>query len=83
MDTWASSRKVIHFPTLSRRLDLDTEMGEIINSMSNTSKSLSIEASSLEMKSCSFMDKTTGLVAMMKNTCKSVENARSWFTIDL
>jgi hypothetical protein len=71
MESWAASRKGIHFPTLSRRLDLDTKMGETVISVSNTSESLSIRASSLEVEYFSFMDKMTGLVAMMKNTCKS------------
>jgi len=59
----------MHFPTLSRRLDLDMEMGEIVISMSKTSKSLSIRASSLEARSFSVTDKMTGLVTMAKNTC--------------
>jgi len=83
MEACAFSRKGIHFPTLSSKLALDTEMGETINYVSNTSESLSIRASSLELRSCSIMDETTGFVAMMKNTCESVENARIWFTAKL
>jgi hypothetical protein len=83
MEAWATSRKGIHFPTLSNKLALDTEMGETVISVSNTSESLSIRASSLEAGSCSVMDKMTGFMAMMKNTCESVENARVWFTVEL
>jgi hypothetical protein len=59
------------------------EMGETIISISNTSKSLSIRASSLEVVSYSFMDKMIGFTAMMKNTYESAENARVWFTVEL
>ena len=59
----------MHVPTLSNKFDLDIETGESVISVSKTSKSLSIRASSLEDMSCSFMDKTIGLVAMLKNTC--------------
>jgi hypothetical protein len=48
MEAWASSRKDIIFSTLSNKLAMDMEMGETIISMSNTSDSLSIRASSLE-----------------------------------
>jgi hypothetical protein len=74
MEAWEASRKSIFFPTLSRKLDLDTEMGETLIYVSNTSESLSIRASSLEADSFSFTKKTTGLVAMMNNTCKPVED---------
>jgi len=73
MEYWAASRKSIHFPTLSRKFDLDTKMGEIVIFVTNMSESLSIRDSSLEADSFSFMEKTTGLVAMMKNTCNSME----------
>jgi hypothetical protein len=50
MEAWAASRKGICFPTLSNKLALDTEMGEMVISVSNTSESLSIRASSLEAR---------------------------------
>ena len=83
MEYWAASRKGIHFPTLSSKFDLDTEMGETVISVSNISESLSIRASSLEAESFSFTDKMIGLVSMMKNTCNSVENVQNWFTIEI
>jgi hypothetical protein len=55
-------------PTLFKKFDLDTEMGKIVVSMSKTSKSLSIRASSLEEIFGSLMDKKIGLAAMVKNT---------------
>jgi hypothetical protein len=58
-------------------------MGENIISVSNTSESLSIRASSLEVTSFFVMDKTTGFVSIMKNTCELAENAQIWFTIEL
>jgi hypothetical protein len=75
MDAWAASRKGIHFPTLSNKLALDIEMGETVISVSNTSDSLSIRASSLEAGSCYVMDKMVGFMTMIKNTCESVEDA--------
>jgi hypothetical protein len=83
MEAWASSRKGIHFPTLSNRLDMDTKMGETIISVSNTSESMSIRGSYFEVEYFSFTDKMTGLVAMMKNTCNSMEYVRNWFTVEL
>jgi hypothetical protein len=70
MEVWATSRKGIHFPTLSNKLALDTEMSETTISMSNILKSLSIRDSSLEAGSCSVTDKMTGFMSMMKNTCE-------------
>jgi hypothetical protein len=58
-------------------------MGEIVISVSNTSESLSIRDSSLEVRSCSVMDKVKGFQAIMKHTCESTENARIWFTVEL
>jgi hypothetical protein len=59
----------MHIPTLSNKFDLDTETGEIVIFVSKTSESLSIRDSSMEEMSCSFTDKITGLVGMVKNTC--------------
>ena len=70
MEAWAASRKGIRFLTLSNRLDLDTEMVEMVISVSNTSESLSIRASSLEAGSYFITDKMIGFKAMMKNTCE-------------
>jgi hypothetical protein len=67
----------MHIPTLSNKFDLDTETGETVISVSKTSKSLSIRVSSLEEISCSFTDKTTGLAAMVKNTCQAVKKHKS------
>jgi hypothetical protein len=50
-------------------------MGANFIYVSNTSESLSIGASSLEAGSCSVMDKTIGLLGMMKNTYESTKNA--------
>ena len=75
MEAWVASRMGIHFPTLSNKLDLDTEMGEMVIFVSNISESLLIRASSLEEESCSIMDKMKRFMAMMKNTCELVENA--------
>jgi hypothetical protein len=83
MEAWAVSRKGIHFPTLHNKFDLDTEMGETVISVSKTSDSLSIRASYLEVDSFSFTDKTTGLVAMMKNTCNSMEDVRNLFNVEI
>jgi hypothetical protein len=51
MATWNASRKGICFPTFFDRLALDMDMGEIIISMSNKSKSMSIRASSPDVGS--------------------------------
>jgi hypothetical protein len=48
-------------------------MGEIVISMSKMSESLSIRDSYLEVMSCSFTDKMTGLDSMVKNTCLNGE----------
>ena len=61
-------------PALSNKFDLDTEMGETVISVSKTSKYLSIRVSSLEEISCSFTDKTIGLVGMVKNTYQVEKN---------
>jgi hypothetical protein len=47
MEAWTASRKGICLPTLSDKLALDTEMGETVISVSNTSESLSIRDSLL------------------------------------
>ena len=83
MEAWAASRKGIRFLKLPIKLALNTEMGETVISVLNTSESLSIRAYSLEVGSFSVMDKMTGILAMMKNTCESMENARIWFTVEL
>jgi hypothetical protein len=70
MDSWDVSRKGIRFSTLSNKLAMDTEIGEMVISVSNISESLSIRASYLEVGSCSVTDKMTGFMAMMKNTCE-------------
>ena len=83
MEAWAASRKGIFFSTLSYKLALDMEMGETVIFVSNTSESLSVRDSSLDAGSCSVMDKMTRFMAMMKNTCESMENVRVWFTLEL
>jgi hypothetical protein len=75
MEAWVAPRKGIYFPTLFRKLALETETCETVNFVSNTSESLSIRDSSLEATSCSVMDETTGFVAMMKNACEWADNA--------
>jgi hypothetical protein len=62
-------------PTLSNKFDLDTKMGETVIFVSKMSESLSIRASYLEETSCSFMDKTRGLSAMVKSTCSNGEGS--------
>jgi hypothetical protein len=83
MYAWAASRKGIRFPTSSNKLALDTEMGEMVIYVSKISESPSIRDSSLEVGSCYVTNKITGFMAMMKNTCELVENARVWFTVEL
>jgi len=70
MQAWAASRKGICFPTLSKKMALDTKMGEMVIYVSNISESLSIRISSLGAGSCYVTDKMTGFVAMMKKTCE-------------
>jgi hypothetical protein len=69
-NTWTASRKGICFPTLSYKLALEMEMGEMVIPGSNTSKSLSIRASSFDMGSFSATYIMIGSMVAMKNTCK-------------
>jgi hypothetical protein len=59
----ATSRKDMWDLTLFNKFTLDTETGETIVTVSKTSESLSIRASSLEGVSGSLTDKTTGLAS--------------------
>jgi hypothetical protein len=68
MEAWNTSRKGIYFPTLSEKLALDTETGEIVISVSNTSESLSIRASSFDVGYFSVIDTITGSMVAVKNT---------------
>jgi hypothetical protein len=70
MEAWIALRKGIYLPTLSDKLALDTEMGETVILVSNTSETLSIRASSLGGGYFSDTNKMTGSMVMMKNTCE-------------
>jgi hypothetical protein len=65
---WTASRNGIHLPTLSDRLLLDTEMGEMVISVSKTSESWSIRASSFAIRSCYITEVMIGSMIVMKNT---------------
>jgi hypothetical protein len=67
---WTTSRKGIFFPTLSDRLALDTEMGEMVILVSNTYESLSIRDPSFDMRSLSDIDIMIGSMVTIKNNCK-------------
>jgi hypothetical protein len=70
MEAWIALRKGIYLPTLSDKLAMDTDMGETVISVSNTSESLSIRASSFGRESYSVTKKVTGSMEVMKHTCE-------------
>jgi hypothetical protein len=70
MEAWTALRKGICFPILSDRLALDTKMGEMVNSVSNTFESLSIRDYLFDVGSCSATDIMTGSMVAKKNTCE-------------
>jgi len=83
MEAWTASKKLIFLPTLSEKLALDTEMGEAVIWVSNTSESLSIRASLFSGGSCYVTDRMTGSMAVMKNTREWAEEAWVWFIVEL
>jgi len=70
MEAWTASRKCVCLPTLSDKFDLDTETGEMVISVSNTSESMSIRDSYFEVGSCFVTDIMTVFMEIMKNTCE-------------
>ena len=70
MVAWTASRNDIHLPTLSNRLPMDIDMGEMVISMSKTYESQSIRASLFDMRSSSAIEIMLGSMVVIKNTCE-------------
>jgi hypothetical protein len=68
MVAWTTSRNGIHLPTLSDRFLLDTEMGEMVITVSKTFEYRSIRASSFSTGSCYVAKVIIGSMVVMKNT---------------
>jgi hypothetical protein len=83
MEAWTPSRNGIHLPKLSDKLFLDTEMGEMVISLSKMSESQPIRDSSFTKGCFSVTEVMIGSMDALKNTWKREEMACNWCIVEL